>query len=210
MNNSVSIPRFPPSRSRVNINGKFVPVADQHFVCFSSILSLFTFHPAPVLPQTPAKNARKILKAQHADECKKLNDEWKAKNEKTNSYFRAAARKEEWGFTETEERISGWYHEKIITTFRYVPFPKLRSWLMEHLPQDAEPSVKKSVEDFDYGNVAAQIAQGWLIAIKEHHEIINGIKRRYDAFVDEVSTPVQQRPWKRQRVEEDKEEKEKI
>jgi hypothetical protein len=164
------------------------------FVCFSHVLHHIPFHPSPDLPAELPKNARKEKKNEVIAERQALMKSWKETSARTRAALIKTAKESNWGFSKTTE--NGYYRSTTVTT-HYIPYGELRDWLLEHV----EPAHRPVVEAYDFTVLAQKMSNAWQVSIADTRMKINSLKRAYDEFYEKVSVPVEQRPWKKARVD---------
>lgn len=162
------------------------------FVCFSHMLHHIPFHPLPDLPAELPKNARQEKKNAVIAERQALMKAWKEVCSRTRAALIKAAKESNWGFSETREVGYG-----ASTITHYIPYGELRDWLLEHV----EPTHRPVVEAYDFTVLAQKMSNAWQVSIADTRMQINSLKRAYDEFSEKVSVPVEQRPYKKARVE---------
>ncbi len=192
-----TIEHAPPSNTYLNIGYTRIALARARLIEFGPLLEFLPLHPEPDYPPELAKNARKVLKLAVGKQRIEMRMEWDNKRNATRAHLMKIAIAEKWGHYESVSDTT--YGRKYLRSCYMVPFYEVQAWLLEHV----EDELRYMVRTYDFEELGGYITDAWKNAVEPVLKTLVTLKRTYDDFLDMNTATIQQRPWKKARVEDE-------
>ena len=153
--------------------------------------------PEPVYPAALPRNARREKKQAVEKERASLSSAYHKETKRLVKLYDKASQDE--GFGYGIAAVESHYYSVPKPRRRIVPLAELRSFLLAHADTDV---TRAAINAYDFDALASRVRDHWLARVRDELVPIENRKRRLEELIEDTEDAVEQREWKRPRLEE--------